>query len=47
MITPSLGLQAGVTNGAIFGVGAHKTSAYYGFSYTFGGRRGEAEEEVY
>jgi hypothetical protein len=47
MITPNLGLQAGVTNGAIYGVGAHKTSAYYGLAYTFGGHQGNVEEAGY
>jgi hypothetical protein len=49
MITPNLGLQAGVTNGAFYfyGIGAHKASAYYGLAYTFGGHRGKVEEAGY
>jgi hypothetical protein len=47
MITPNLGLQAGVTNGAILGVAAHKSSAFYGLAYTFGGHRGKVEEAGY
>jgi len=47
MITPNLGIQAGVTNGAIFGIGGPGTSVYYGLSFTVGGGRGDMEEEVY
>jgi len=40
-------VEAGVTNGALFGVAAHKTSAFYGLAYTFGGHRGKVEEAGY
>ena len=40
----NLALQAGVTNGALFGVAAHGSSAFYGLAYTFGGHRGKVEE---